>query len=233
MCSSEHNSSDSEDGMDVDDASDSVSSVGSEPLSSAPSDSDLDPWSAFDEFQDLDEPVSHEEMLEQLEEMLGPGDERDDDMNLDAETEASLWDELHGLFHIPDNILFCGPSWTTWTFFMERYCGLLQAGLRSKRFPWANLNKNVLHIAYLEQLNARYNLEEELSQAKQSGPRKLEYRYDNCGYCKILMILAIADPLAILIPPYECHYAPESELRNCIADHFAALVGKRRKDILP
>ncbi|KAF7340500.1 hypothetical protein MSAN_02121400 [Mycena sanguinolenta] len=127
---------------------------------------------------------------------------------------------VHGLFHIPDDILFCGPSWTTWTFFMERYCGLLQAGLRSKRFPWANLNRNVLHVAYLEQLNARYDLEEELSQAKQSGPRKLEYRYNNY-------------PLAVLIPPYKRHYTPESELRNCIADHFAALVGKRRKDILP
>ncbi|KAJ7077173.1 hypothetical protein B0H15DRAFT_755284, partial [Mycena belliarum] len=56
------------------------------------------------------------------------------------------------LLHIPDDLLFCGPSWTTWTFWMERYCGFLQAGLRSKRFPWANLNNVVLQKAYLEQL---------------------------------------------------------------------------------
>ncbi|KAF7354170.1 hypothetical protein MVEN_01104700 [Mycena venus] len=72
---------------------------------------------------------------------------------------------VHGLLHVPDDILFCGPSWTTWTFFMERYCGILQAGLRSKRFPWANLNNNILHVAYLEQLNARYDLEAEFSSA--------------------------------------------------------------------
>ncbi|KAJ7893696.1 hypothetical protein B0H14DRAFT_3427345 [Mycena olivaceomarginata] len=71
MCSLEHISSDSED--------------------------DLDPWSAFDEFQDLDQLVSREEMLQQLEEMLGPGDEYDDDMPLDAETEASLWDERNNI----------------------------------------------------------------------------------------------------------------------------------------
>ncbi|KAJ7310156.1 hypothetical protein DFH08DRAFT_635407, partial [Mycena albidolilacea] len=56
------------------------------------------------------------------------------------------------LVHVPDDILFCGSSWTTRTFFMERYCRLLQASLRSKRFLWANLNNNILHVAYLEQL---------------------------------------------------------------------------------
>jgi hypothetical protein len=61
---------------------------------------------------------------------------------------------------------------------MERYCGILQAGLRSKRFPWANLNKNVLHVAYLEQLNARYDVEEELSGRKTL--RRAEYVYEGC-----------------------------------------------------
>jgi hypothetical protein len=90
---------------------------------------------------------------------------------------------VHGMVHVPDDILFCGPSWTTWTFFMERFCGVLQAGLRSKCFPWANLNNNVLHVAYLEQLNARYDLEAELSSASKmprAAARTREYAYEEC-----------------------------------------------------
>ncbi|KAJ7340614.1 hypothetical protein DFH08DRAFT_915623 [Mycena albidolilacea] len=87
---------------------------------------------------------------------------------------------VHGLVHVPDDILFCGPSWTTWTFFMERYCGLLQASLRSMRHPWANLNNNILRVAYLEQLNARYDVESELSRPTTSAATKQEYTYDSC-----------------------------------------------------
>jgi hypothetical protein len=46
---------------------------------------------------------------------------------------------------------------------MERYCGFLKGALRSKRAPWANLNNIVLHRAYLEQLDAQFDLTEELS----------------------------------------------------------------------
>src|ERR1700690_2046901 len=70
---------------------------------------------------------------------------------------------VHGLLHVADNIRFCGPVWTTWTFQMERYCGYLQLGIRSKTHPWVNLAKRILHAAYLNQLGARYDLDEELS----------------------------------------------------------------------
>ncbi|KIJ20553.1 hypothetical protein PAXINDRAFT_28036, partial [Paxillus involutus ATCC 200175] len=55
-----------------------------------------------------------------------------------------------------------GPVWTSWTFSMERFCGFLQAGLCSRRFPWSNLNKRVLHLSYLSQLKVKFNLKEEL-----------------------------------------------------------------------
>jgi hypothetical protein len=54
----------SHDRMDID--SDTDSSVASEAHSVAPEDPGLNPWSRFDEFQDLDEPVSREEMLRSL-----------------------------------------------------------------------------------------------------------------------------------------------------------------------
>lgn len=70
---------------------------------------------------------------------------------------------IHGLLHICDNIRFCGPVWTTWTFWMERYCGYLQAGLRSRTHPWANLNNRLLHKAYLEQIDIYYDLQDDLT----------------------------------------------------------------------
>lgn len=65
---------------------------------------------------------------------------------------------------------------------MERFCGYLQAGLRSKRYPWANLNKSVLKLAYLEQLGARYNLENELSTHKRDKSTLSlgEHIYNDC-----------------------------------------------------
>jgi len=70
---------------------------------------------------------------------------------------------IHGLLHLVDDIRTCGPIWTTWSFFMERFCGVLKSGLQSRSQPWANLNKRVLHMAYLTQLAARYDLEDELT----------------------------------------------------------------------
>ena len=63
---------------------------------------------------------------------------------------------IHGLLHISDNIRFCGPVWTTWTFFMERFCGSLKNGLRSKVHPWANLNNRVLQLAYVKLIDHIY-----------------------------------------------------------------------------
>jgi hypothetical protein len=73
---------------------------------------------------------------------------------------------LHGLLHIAKNIRDTGPVWTAWTFYLERYCGDLKLGIHSKSEPWATLDKRVLYTAYLEQLYARYDLEDELSSKK-------------------------------------------------------------------
>jgi hypothetical protein len=45
-----------------------------------------DPWSGFDEFQDLDTPLSIDEMKEKLDEMIGP------------DQEAALWDARQFVF---------------------------------------------------------------------------------------------------------------------------------------
>ena len=69
---------------------------------------------------------------------------------------------IHGLLHVADDIKACGPSWATWTFFLEHYCGTLKTALKSKRHPWGNLNKQVLNITYLQQMRVRYQVLQEL-----------------------------------------------------------------------
>jgi hypothetical protein len=63
---------------------------------------------------------------------------------------------------------------------MERYCGYLQAGLRSKTHPWANLNNRVLHKAYIEQIDIFYNLDKELNITSNRHLSKYEMVFDQC-----------------------------------------------------
>ena len=89
---------------------------------------------------------------------------------------------IHGLLHLCDNIRFCGPVWTTWTFWMERYCGYLNAGLRSRRHPWANLNNRVLHKAYLEQIDIYYDLDNDLKITSDHHLSQQEKVFKECVY---------------------------------------------------
>ncbi|KAG1743594.1 uncharacterized protein EDB91DRAFT_1236645 [Suillus paluster] len=68
---------------------------------------------------------------------------------------------IHGLLHVASGIRFCGPVWTSWTFYMERYCGFLQAHLHSRQFPWSNISRRVLYMAYLTQVTVKYDLGED------------------------------------------------------------------------
>ncbi|KAG1744430.1 hypothetical protein EDB19DRAFT_1894577 [Suillus lakei] len=68
---------------------------------------------------------------------------------------------IHGMLHIADDIRQCGPVWTTWTFFLERYCQKFKTALKSRVQPWGNLNKEVLYMAYLQQMVLQYDIQEE------------------------------------------------------------------------
>ncbi|KAJ7042829.1 hypothetical protein C8F04DRAFT_1029722 [Mycena alexandri] len=70
---------------------------------------------------------------------------------------------IHALLHIAPGIKFAGPVWCYWAFPTERYCGSLQPGIRSRRFPWASLDRYVLENAQLTQIKALYNIFDELS----------------------------------------------------------------------
>lgn len=76
---------------------------------------------------------------------------------------------------------------------MENFCGYLQAGLRLKRYSWANLNNHVLKLVYLGQVRARYDVEDELSTRKRdkSSLSISEHIYDDCESSSLLTILFI------------------------------------------
>ncbi|KAJ7592214.1 hypothetical protein C8J56DRAFT_781342 [Mycena floridula] len=90
---------------------------------------------------------------------------------------------VHGLLHVPDNIRFCGPEWSSWTFDMERYCGFIKQGLNSRNQPWTNITKRIRDTAYLSDLAVRYDLNVELQLIGDKNTEKasrFERKYDGC-----------------------------------------------------
>lgn len=70
---------------------------------------------------------------------------------------------IHALLHIADSITFTGPVWCSWAFPTERYCGSLQPAIKSRRFPYASLDRYATECAQLTQIKAIYDITEELS----------------------------------------------------------------------
>ncbi|VDC05579.1 unnamed protein product [Peniophora sp. CBMAI 1063] len=69
---------------------------------------------------------------------------------------------VHALLHIADMILIAGPVWVYWAFAMERYCGIIRPAIRSKKHPYASLDRGVLETAQLCQIGLLYNAQESL-----------------------------------------------------------------------
>ncbi len=69
---------------------------------------------------------------------------------------------IHGLLHIADDIRTLGPMSGTWTFYLERYCGILKREVKSRSSPWRNMDERLLHFTRLSQLRAMFDLDDEL-----------------------------------------------------------------------
>ncbi|EGO29008.1 hypothetical protein SERLADRAFT_412703 [Serpula lacrymans var. lacrymans S7.9] len=132
---------------------------------------------------------------------------------------------IHGLLHIAAGICFCGPVWTSWTFYMEWYCGYLQAGLRSHRFPWSNLNKQVLHAVYLTQLKLKYNLDDELKDFHSSQHNYSVLKQNEKIYPDY--------PDHVMCSPYRIKHKPNSDTRHRISIYICTLIGGQIDQILP
>ncbi|KZV73981.1 hypothetical protein PENSPDRAFT_711539 [Peniophora sp. CONT] len=69
---------------------------------------------------------------------------------------------IHALLHIADMILISGPVWAYWAYAMERYCGIIRPDIRSKKHPYASLDRGVLETAQLFQIGLLYNAQDSL-----------------------------------------------------------------------
>ena len=147
---------------------------------------------------------------------------------------------IHGLLHLAQGIRDCGPVWTTWTFFMERYCGLLQRNLHSRGRPWSNMNKNILYSIYREQLMLRYELQDELlassNKPEADGPVGYERVVNGCSEFHHIDLLGpltlFTDPEHILCPPYKMIHAMNPELRRKIAAYVTQVIGERLSETM-
>jgi hypothetical protein len=56
-----------------------------------------------------------------------------------------------------------GPVWAYWAFPMERYCGDIGRNIKSRRFPYASINKYITSQAQLTHVTLLYGLHDQLS----------------------------------------------------------------------
>lgn len=120
---------------------------------------------------------------------------------------------IHALLHIADSIETAGPVWASWAFPMERFCGSLQAALKSRRYPWASLNRHLLDLSRLSQIKNLYNLSDADLLLRECAPPNVLRRGERCDPdCKWIQYshlppvaspayahLAL-DPMCILMP---------------------------------
>ena len=109
---------------------------------------------------------------------------------------------------------------------MERYCGYLQAGLRSKTHPWANLNNWVLHRAYIEHIDINFNLDNKGNITRLSRYEKV---FDECelSFCQEILNFRTdenSDPHSILRPPHYELFQPDKLLCSKIARYLSVII---------
>src|SRR5260221_13165692 len=68
---------------------------------------------------------------------------------------------IHALLHIPDQIRWMGPCWTTWAFPIERQCGYFQRSIQSRRNPYVSMDQHLIDLSQLRQIKILYNLTHE------------------------------------------------------------------------
>ncbi|KAJ7571926.1 hypothetical protein C8J56DRAFT_810291 [Mycena floridula] len=93
---------------------------------------------------------------------------------------------VHGLLHIAPGIISAGPIWCYWAFPMERYCGFLGPAIKSRRHPFASLDRFILEGSQLTQIKTVYNKAEELSLRPPANPSGLQFVDPAYPSCRLL-----------------------------------------------
>jgi hypothetical protein len=92
---------------------------------------------------------------------------------------------IHALLHIADSIKAIGPVWTTWAFPIERFCGSLLPAVKSRRFPYASLDRHVTEGAQLLQIKLARDLHEVLDLRPQKRAVQGQFLHPSCEYFAI------------------------------------------------
>jgi hypothetical protein len=115
---------------------------------------------------------------------------------------------IHALLHIADGIEDAGSVWAYWAFPTERYCGRLQPAIRSRRYPFANIDNYVVANAQLSQIKIRYGLEEKLAlKPTRTDQMRGSFSHPACKHPFSPNLLRLTgcgywtDPTCILLPP--------------------------------
>ncbi|TDL13665.1 hypothetical protein BD410DRAFT_846724 [Rickenella mellea] len=93
---------------------------------------------------------------------------------------------IHAILHIAESILAAGPVWAYWAFPMERYCATLLPAIKSRRFPFASIDKFVTDTAQLTHIKHIYNARDELTLTRIPGPMQGEFRSPGYPTCALL-----------------------------------------------
>lgn len=110
---------------------------------------------------------------------------------------------IHALLHIAPTIRFLGPVWTYWAFPMERHCGDIVRHIKSRRYPYININNYVISCAHLTQIRLLYDVEDALSfHAPISSQRSFTLPSCKC-YSNVTANANrfLLDPSYVLTPP--------------------------------
>ncbi|KAJ7480049.1 hypothetical protein B0H11DRAFT_1725244 [Mycena galericulata] len=125
---------------------------------------------------------------------------------------------IHALLHVADGIKFAGPVWCYWAFPMERFCGTIQPGIRSRRFPWASMDRYILEIAQLTQIKAIYNVGQVLS--LRDPPAEIVGSFSDPLY-----------PSCILLPPKSPSLRPDAGQLRSIAAALSTRTGAKMPQV--
>ncbi|KAF7302298.1 hypothetical protein MIND_00797300 [Mycena indigotica] len=127
---------------------------------------------------------------------------------------------IHALLHIADSIKFCGPVWAYWAFPMERFCGTLTPAIRSRRHPWASLDRHILEVAQLTQVKMVYNVVRDLDLDYDSDDESdsTQDGFSDPACCVlsfplISKLIIVQDPSCILLPPRAPLRPTETQVR--------------------
>ncbi|KAH6903787.1 hypothetical protein BKA70DRAFT_1299413 [Coprinopsis sp. MPI-PUGE-AT-0042] len=100
----------------------------------------------------------------------------------DRERLPTLPVTIHYLLHIADCIDEMGPVWCYWAFPMERFCGKLGRCIKSRRYPFANLDSYLTAYTQIQEVKCRYHLHAELSLKAPPMASRNEWQIPNPEY---------------------------------------------------